>query len=77
VEAGDRVIPAPVFIDEVRRLGGSIVLVMHVDRPPEIELDLPQKTGWLVDAIREHKPEVVSELRRRYLTGTILSQRVN
>jgi hypothetical protein len=69
-------IAAPVLVDEVRRLGGSIVLVLHVDRPPELELELPQTASWLIEQIRRRKPEVVAELQRRYLTGSVLSERV-
>lgn len=67
---------APLLIDEVRKLGGSIVLILHTDRPPQIDLQVPQNADWLIDAIRERKPEVVAELRRRYLTGVVLSERV-
>ena len=68
--------PASVLIDKVRELGGSIVLVLHFDRPPELELDVPRNAGWLIEAIRRSKPEIVDELRRRYMVGVVLSERV-
>jgi hypothetical protein len=64
------------IVDEVRRRGGSIVLLIYVDRPPAIDLRLPREARWLVEEVRQHRPEVVTELKRRYLTGTVLSERV-
>lgn len=69
-------IPASALVDEVGRIGGSVVLLLFIDRPPEIELDLPRTARWLVEAIREQRSEVVNELRRRYLTAAVLSDRV-
>ena len=65
-----------VLVDEVRRLGGSIVLLLYVDTPPAIDLRLPREAGWLIEEIRRHKQEVITELKRRYLGATILSARV-
>jgi hypothetical protein len=65
-----------VIVDEVQRLGGSIVLLMYVDRAPAIDLRLPKEAGWLVEEVRRHKPDVVEELKRRFLAGIVLSGKV-
>jgi hypothetical protein len=70
------VIASSVLVDEVRRLGGAIVLLLYVDRPPAIDLRLPREAGWLIEEIRRRKPEVVTELKRRYLGAAVLSERV-
>ena len=64
------------LIDEVRRLGGTIVLLLHVDRPPQIVLRLRRDAEWLIEEIRRRKPEVVAELKRRYLGCAVLSERI-
>lgn len=69
-------IDGSVLVDEVRRLGGSILLRLYVDAPPAIDLRLPREAAWLIEEIRRHKPEVVTELKRRYLGAAILSERV-
>lgn len=72
----DRLITAPILIDEVERLGGRIVLLLYVDRAAEVEIELPQASEWLVDEIRLRKPEVIVELKQRYLTCAVLSELV-
>jgi hypothetical protein len=69
-------IAASLLVDEVRRLGGSIVLLLYVDRPPAIDLRLPRKSGWLIEEIRRCKPEVIAELRRRYVVVVVPSEQV-
>jgi hypothetical protein len=69
-------IAASLLVDEVRRLGGSIVLLLYIDRPPAIDLRLPRKAGWLIEEIRRRKPEVIAELKRRDVVGVVLSERV-
>jgi hypothetical protein len=61
------VIAPAVLVDEVRRLGGSIVLLLYVDRPPEIAVRVPREAGWLIEEIRRHKPEMLAELKARWL----------
>ncbi len=65
-----------VLVDEVKKLGGTIVLLLFVDRPPAIELELPQTAEWLIEAIRQRKPEIVNELKRRYMKAAVLSERI-
>lgn len=64
------------LIDEVRRLGGSIVLILHVDAPPQLDLRIRRDAGWLIEEIRKRKPQVVAEIKRRYLNRVVLSERV-
>ncbi len=56
-----------VLVDEVRRLGGTIILLLYVDSSPAIDLCLPRNAGWLIEEIRRRKPEVLEELRARWL----------
>lgn len=76
VDTDQPMISPSLIVDEVRRLGGSIVLLLYLDRPPAIDLRVPLEAGWLIEEVRERKPEVVEELKRRYLTGIVLSERV-
>jgi hypothetical protein len=61
------VIAPSMLVDEVRHLGGSIVLLLYVDRPPEIAVRVPREAGWLIEEIRRRKPELLSELEARFL----------
>jgi hypothetical protein len=66
---------ASALVDAVRQLGGSIVLLLYVDREPELDISVPRKADWLIEEIRRRKPEVVEELSRRYV-GAVRSERV-
>ena len=75
-------IAAAELVDEVLRLRGSIVLLLYVDRAPEIDLRVRGDARWLIEEIRKRKSGVVTELKRRYLGsrgagGTALKQRRN
>jgi len=59
-------IPVDQLLAEVSRLGGSVILV--IDEGGEfLRLRFPQNATWLRDEISRRKPEVVSELKWRYL----------
>jgi hypothetical protein len=59
-----------VLINEVRSLGGSIVLLVDNDGTA-LRLTLPASARWLRLEIVRRKVEIVAELRRRYLRGVI------
>ena len=59
-------ISVDVLLSEVERLGGSLVLLIDEDGD-FLRLRFPQSARWLRDEIRRRKPEVVTELKWRYL----------
>ena len=61
-------IPASALVDEVRFLNGSLVLLL--DRSGTfLRLVLPTKAKWLRAEIERRKPDIITELRQRYLQG--------
>jgi hypothetical protein len=58
-------IPPSELVNEVFRLGGRVWLELGAQE--QICLDLPRKAGWLVEEIRRRKPEVLAELKARWL----------
>ena len=58
-------IPVDVLLAEVQRMG-SVVLIVGEDGE-SLRLTLPKSASWLREEIRRRKPEVVSELKWRYL----------
>lgn len=67
-------IPPSELVNEVSRLGGRIWLELGPQE--QICVEVPRRAGWLVEEIRKRKPEVVAELKRRYLGCAVLSERV-
>lgn len=58
-------IPPSELVNEVFRLGGRVWLELGAQE--QICLELPRKAGWLVEEIRRRKPEVLAELKARWL----------
>lgn len=67
------------LVDKVHQAGGRVILLLFVDRPPQISVTLSlrgEQRKSLIDELRQHRNAVIAELRRRYLTGAVLSERV-
>jgi hypothetical protein len=58
-------IPPSELVNEVLRLGGRVWLEFGAEE--QICLDLPRKARWLIGEIRRRKPEVLAELKARWL----------
>jgi len=61
------------IISTIRRHGGDVVLLIYVDAPPRLEVtDVRPDNHELIDLVRDHRRDLILELRRRYLTGAEL-----
>lgn len=59
-------ITAAVLVDELRQLGGTIILLVDC-RGSHLKVQVPAEANWLLAELKRRKPAVVAELRRRYL----------
>lgn len=62
-------IPPSELVSEVFRLGGRVWLEQGAQE--QICLDLPRKAGWLAEEIRCRKPEVLAELKARFVQACV------
>lgn len=57
------------LVNEVFRQGGWVWSELGAQE--QICLDLPRKTGWLIEEIRRGKPKVIAELKARCLQPAV------